>query len=468
MQIGKCNMRVIEQKAKKKILLVCNYFAPENTIAAVRISKLAKYFVKAGYDVDVLTEKKGHQLIDETLLKDAGMAGVTYADNSRWCKAFYNLYVRLLKPHKEKRLANLDNRERINPKTGKIEFYPFETAYPLIGSSDYLAGLVRQIDLARNARRIVDGRKYDVLITSYGDLFSYFFGRWYKRKHHQIPWIFDVRDAIYRYKFIPEYVGWIPKRYEQYAWKDADAIIGVSKGICRRVPRKYRKKVHYISNGYDRFVEDGKTYDRMSDKMSFTYTGSMYGGLQNLSKFFEAVKSLTNDGSIQADKMEFCYAGNESAYEIFRNQAAKYQLDQYCIYCGRLTRKESINLQRQSDVLLMASYDYINNTGGVITGKIFEYMDARRPVVAIVTGDIEKGEVADIINKTNIGICYEQSNDKNDFILLKEYICNQYNHFLNYGQTLYEPIYNEVQRYDYKNITKRYIKVLEKLCGGNG
>ena len=51
----------------KKILFICNYFAPDNTIAAVRTSKLAKYLQQNGYEVEVITEKKNAELEDEIL-----------------------------------------------------------------------------------------------------------------------------------------------------------------------------------------------------------------------------------------------------------------------------------------------------------------------------------------------------------------------------------------------------------------
>ena len=67
----------------KKLLLVCNYFAPENTIAAVRLSNLARYMIKMGYEVTILTEKKEYRLADETLTEDIDMSAVMYADNSK-------------------------------------------------------------------------------------------------------------------------------------------------------------------------------------------------------------------------------------------------------------------------------------------------------------------------------------------------------------------------------------------------
>ena len=60
-------------------------------------------------------------------------------------------YSKTIKTAKNKRMERLDNRERVNPKTGNIEFYPFETAYPFLGSLDYIVGLLRQKDLAKKS-----------------------------------------------------------------------------------------------------------------------------------------------------------------------------------------------------------------------------------------------------------------------------------------------------------------------------
>lgn len=449
----------------KRILFVCNYFAPENTIAAVRISKLVKYFRVAEYDVDVLTERKDNIIVDETLIDDVKGVRVLYAENTSTCKKICNLYAHLIRPHKEKRFKKLDKREKINPKTGNIEFYPFETAYPFIGSLDYLVGQYRQINLANSAKNAIDSCVYDIIITSYGDSFSYFVGKQFAASHKNVPWIFDIRDAIYRYKFTPDYIKWIPLKYEKYIWKHADAIVGVSKGICKRVPKRYRSKTYCITNGFEKVVDVSSKEQRASKKMTFTYTGSMYGGLQNLSDFFETVRLLVEENFVEADVMEFHYAGNASAYDIFKGQAKKYSLESNCVYHGKLQRQDAIALQRQSDILLMASYDYKNNNGGVITGKLLEYMAAERPVIAIVTGDGENSEVSQIISKTNIGICCECSKGIDDRNKLKRYIFEQYQCFKKGIPLRYNPVISEIEKFDYKNIANRYIRLLQNLEG---
>ena len=72
---------------------------------------------------------------------------------------------------------------------------------------------------------------------------------------------------------------------KKYIWKYADAIVGVSKGICRRVLKNTGIRFFCITNGFEREEQLQPRKGLSSERMSFTYTGSMYGGLQNLSAF---------------------------------------------------------------------------------------------------------------------------------------------------------------------------------------
>lgn len=452
---------------RQKVLLVCNYFAPDHTIAAVRTSKIAKYLKENGYEIEVLTEKKMGE--EDTLLKnDVKGIRIHYAENSSKYIRFFQFYEDMIKPYKKRRFDNLENRKRRNPKTGNIEFYPFETAYPIIGSMDYIVGQIKQIDLFENIKgQLLQGKKFDYIITSYGDSFCYFVGKYFHKHHKKIIWIFDIRDSIYRYKFTPDYVSWIPKRYEKYIWKNADGITGVSKGICKRVPGRFRKKVYCLTNGFDKTDRKNLKTDRIgSSKMIFSYTGSMYGGLCDLSVFFEAMGDLIRKKEIDSQNIEFHFAGNESAFQIFKSQAEISGLGDHCVTHGRLSRQDALELQQQSDILLIASYDFQHNEGGVITGKALEYMAAGRSVVAVIMGDIEHSELADIIRKTNVGFAYEDYNGSTDYEKLCEYLKKQYQRFTESGKIEYSPNGEEIMKYDYQYLCKRLIRIMNQVKRG--
>lgn len=449
----------------KKVLLVCNYFAPDNTIAAIRISKFAKYLMKYGMEVDCITEKKENCPEDETLKDDVHGIDIIYASNSAAFLKFEQIFTNFIAPFKKKRFSNLSNRKRINPKTGYIEFYPYETAYPILGSMEYLVGQIKQFDLYKSVKKYIKkANDYDCLLTSYGDSFSYFVGKCYHKFHKKAIWIFDIRDAIYRYKFTPPYVSFIPKYYERYIWKNANAIIGVSKGICRRVPVKNRKKVSCITNGYDWTDRKEIDSEKMAcNKLILAFTGSMYGGLMDLSVFFCAIADLLEKNVIVQDNIEFHFAGTPSAYEIFHNQAEEYGVGNRCVDHGKLLRQDAMKLQSKSDILLSASYDYEANKGGVITGKIFEYMTSGCPVISIITGDVKNSELADIVRKTNIGIAYEASHHKRDYEQLLRYLEDQYKMKFKNGKVLYAPDVKELRKYDYQELTRKLKRLMDKL-----
>lgn len=449
----------------KKILLICNHFAPDNTIAAVRTSKLAKYLRQNGYEVIVMAEKKVSGIEDEILKRDTEGIKVYYANQSEFYSKFVKKYNQFIRPYKKKRFNNLENRHRINPKTGHTEFYPYETAYPFLGSMDYIVGLIKQYDLFLSVKKILRHfGDFDFVITSYGDAFGLFAGLYYHKKHKKVSWVFDIRDAVYRYKFMPCYVGWIAKVTEKRIWKSADCILGVSKGICRRVPLKYRKKVHCLTNGYDLSDRINLLKDRLNtSKMIFTYTGSMYGGIRDLSVLFQCIHDAAKQGVLDEKNIEFHYAGNDSAYEIFRSQARQYGLDKNCVTHGKLAHREAMQLQQQSDILLVASYDYQDNNGGVITGKALEYMAADKPIIAIISGDIEHSELADIIRKTRLGIAYEEAHKETDYYKLYKFVWERYAEFMADGKIGHSPDRKELRKYDYQYLCKRLINILDKM-----
>ena len=230
------------------------------------------------------------------------------------------------------------------------------------------------------------------------------------------------------------------------------------------MPLKYRKKVYCLTNGYD--LSDRKHLNTVrldTPKMVFTYTGSMYGGIRDLSVFFRAVREAIKKGGMEEERLEFHYAGNDPAYEIFKSQAQNYGLGKNCVTHGKLSHKESLQLQQQSDVLLVASYDYQSNQGGVITGKALEYMSAGKPVIALIMGDIEHSELADIIRKTNIGIAYEDAHEQDDYNQLYAYICGLYKAFIETGKIEHIPDKTELRKYDYRNLCKRLIKIINQI-----
>jgi hypothetical protein len=63
-------------------------------------------------------------------------------------------------------------------------------------------------------------------------------------------------------------------------------------------------------------------------------------------------------------------------------------------------------LQQQSDICLLATWN-TSFEQGALTGKIFEYFMLKKPVLAIVVGDLQGSEISKIIRTVGAGHCFE-------------------------------------------------------------
>ena len=66
-----------------------------------------------------------------------------------------------------------------------------------------------------------------------------------------------------------------------------------------------------------------------------------------------------------------------------------------------MPRRESLALQRDSDALLLLIPDAGGRGRGVLSGKVFEYLAAERPILAAVPPE---GAAAELIEETGAGI----------------------------------------------------------------
>lgn len=433
-----------------------------NEIAAVRPTKFAKYLKRAGYDVQVLAEKGETSVKDIILEEDKKDIPVTYIEASKWVVSFEKWYQKITKKYREKHYNDLSSRIRYNKKIGMEVFYIFEMLHPVLGTMDHLVRWMRELNLAKNARFYLkeNANNIDICFSSFGWYFGHLCGAYIKKKNSKIRWIADFRDPVYREDYGSWLYRWMGKRYEDWSCKKSDAIVVVTSTMVRWLPQKFREKVYCITNGYD--SEDLRFCEKVdkSEKLILSYTGRMYGGKQDLSKAFEAVAELINENLIMREMVEFHYAG--TGFGVFSEQAKKYGIDDMCVNHGSVGRKESLTLQAESDILLVSAWQYKVNNTGAFCGKILEYMLHRKNILGVMQGNVKNTEFAIRIRETGIGEVYEEENGKEDFVKIKNYIQKIYENKcqgIDSTKEIREEVINE---YEYCNLTKKLIEVMEK------
>jgi glycosyltransferase involved in cell wall biosynthesis len=451
----------------KEILVVCNYFAPENEIASIRMTKFTKYLARLGYRVEVLVEEKNLKLQDPILMEDVKGINIHYVTYSDPCIKVERIYNKFTKKHREKRFNDVSNRHRYNSKTGRYDFLPFEMAYPVIGSADTFLRIYMQHDLFLSAKSFLKevANRFDTVITTYGSFFGHFCGEYLKKINPNIIWVADFRDPVYRFNFNPLPTKLYTQAYERRMCKKSDLITVVSKGMKQNLPPVYREKTCVITNGFDRSERhdnDANILGAPSGRLRFCYTGRMYGGLQDVSVVFKAVKELIDNGDVDVSKIEFHYAGTGSS--IFSNQAKKYKLETLCIDHGMVPRDESLRIQNESHLLMVAVWDYSTQPIGGITGKVLEYMSAGKPIIAVINGDLKVNEMAEMVRSTEIGFAYEEANDERDFNLMKKYILQNYRELLKTDTITVSTNKDIVEQYNYIKLTQKLIRAINEVA----
>jgi glycosyltransferase involved in cell wall biosynthesis len=205
-----------------------------------------------------------------------------------------------------------------------------------------------------------------------------------------VRWVADVRDSI---AFNPHrrrdlrgerFVARLVARH-------ADAVIAASQGIAAEFSGMGRREnLEVIESGCD-FDDFSGLFYRRSDRFRITHTGSFLGR-RDPRPFLDALAS-------SSDEIVARFAGN------FRQRDREYA-DGLGLGCRLellpfVSHRDALSLQRDSDALLLLIPEANGRGLAVLTGKLFEYLGARRPILAAVPQD---GEAATLIRRTQTGI----------------------------------------------------------------
>jgi len=173
--------------------------------------------------------------------------------------------------------------------------------------------------------------------------------------------------------------------------RQADAISCVSEAIAEEVRGlEPRGIVRTISNGCDFDDFAGLDY-RPAPRFRITHAGSFFGR-RDPRPFLQALK----DSGVDA-VARFVGDFRSSDREWAESLALGHRLE----LIPYAPRAESLRLQRDSEALLLLVPDAGGRGKGVLSGKVFEYLAAGRPILAVVPPD---GAAADLIRETGAGV----------------------------------------------------------------
>ncbi len=402
---------------KKYVLFITYYFPPAGGPGVQRVLKFLKYLRDFGWTPIALVPKDPeYQARDESLAKELPEDLII-----RRAPIFepYDLYRKFTGKAKGVSLdVNVIKEEGAKRSTSEqiAEFVRATLFIP-----DARIGWL--LNAVKEGRQIL--REYPVKAI-YSSSPPYTPALVARRLHRlsKIPWIAGFRDPWTGFHNTPN--RWflprsIDRSLERAVFKEANLVEVAWKGIAADALGKYpelpKEKFIHIPNGFDSadFPERDiakRAVLPKNEKCTITYSGSLYGPRNPLS-FIKAIESLVEHKEIDPSKMKLRFVGRFGAeiHEMLDRPLVRPMVEKI----EYVPHARAVELLLDSDALLLI-VDEVPTVAAIVPGKVYEYLGAMRPLIAIAPPE---GAIGDLLRETGSGETIRQSDIEGQARLIK-------------------------------------------------
>lgn len=381
-----------------RILILSYFFPPYNIIASLRTGKTAKYLHRFGHEVRVITAHHlpypadlpvefpadhtiatpwidvslPHTLATRFRRHRSGI--VTLFDKAPGTQLQYTLALRLLDAY----------RTLVAFPDDAIGWFPF----------GWMA-----------ARRLLERWRPDMIFASSGPPTALLIASALHRQYGA-PWVAELRDLWTDNHYYP-YPMWrrvLETWLERRTLRTATGLVTVSEPLARTLRLRYSLPTDTVLNGFDPVDYPPVQSTRTDPYLTIVYTGTVYRANQSAKPLFDALKRL---GS-RAERIRVAfYSHSINGIVAIRSEAQQYGVAHLLDVHDAVPYCEALARQRAADMLLLLLWNDPRERG-VYTGKLFEYLGARRPILGIGPPD---NVAADLIRERQAGVVSANPDD---------------------------------------------------------
>ncbi|MGC3984919.1 MAG: polysaccharide deacetylase family protein [Pseudorhodoferax sp.] len=202
-----------------------------------------------------------------------------------------------------------------------------------------------------------------------------------------LPWVADFRDPMVSEGYPKEPAKlrlW--QRLERHVLEHARLCVFTTERAAATYRQRYPQAAHrcvVVENGYDEDVFAGILPDRQGtphDVLLLLHSGLIYPRDRDPAGFFAAVSSLLRDGTLQRERLRIRFRAPVHGDEVMR-VAALHGVADVVEIAGPLSHGQAIAEMMGADLLLLFQGQNFN---AQIPAKVYEYLRAQRPVMAVV------------------------------------------------------------------------------------
>lgn len=427
----------------KKVLIITYYWPPSGGAGVQRWLKFVKYLPEFGWEPVVYTpENPEAPSIDNSLLNDVKGSTIVikryiwepYTFYKKFTGKKGNVNAGFLKEEK----GNSSFLEKISVWVRGNFFIPDARRFWIKPSTRFLERYIKENDI-------------EVLVTTGPPHSMHLIGLKLKSRL-KIKWVADFRDPwtnidFYKDLMLTTIADKTHHKLEKAVVTKADEVICIGKTMANEFEKKYNRRIHIITNGYDeddfKMNETGKS---LPEKFTITHVGSINKDRHH-DIFWSAIKELITVNADFSSNLRIVFVGKN---DISMNSSlVEKGLDKMVELVPYVNHNEVANYLNDSTLLYLP----LNNTPnakGVLTGKLFEYLSTGRQILSIGPAD---GDVANILIELGAGATIEFDDVVGcKLLILRMFDLHKSGNKLNYK--------GKVDAYSRKNLTGDLVKIL--------
>ena len=367
----------------KKILIISYYWPPKGGVGVQRWLKLTKYLCKHNYKPVIYTPKNGIvPLKDTSLLEDVSS----------------ELTILKLKIFEPQRILSFFGKKKPSSDILIKKTKSFLGLLLLWLRANLFVPDSRCLWIKPSVRfltKYLNNNPVDVVISTGPPHSMHMIALAIQKRYNTIKWIADFRDPwtdIEYFNNLP-FLSIVKKRHfklEKDVITSADVILSVSPHWAKQIDNMGAKKTVVLTNGYDPddYQHNSTVKHKNPNQFIIGHFG-LYNKLRDYDIFWKTLRSISNNNIDFFNELKLLFSGE--VHDTFFMKLKHYQFDKKINYYNHLSHKNVIQHMMQCDILLVTQGE-TSSVLGRLPAKLFEYIGAKRPILAIgkKNSDLEK------------------------------------------------------------------------------
>ncbi len=379
----------------RKVLIITYYFPPAGGAGVQRTLKFVKYLREFGWEPVVLTAKNAdYPAVDATLLQEVPEGVAVYR-----APLFepYRLYRRFTgRPMDQSTDMATLSASPDREKKWQERLSEFIRAGFFVPD----ARMAWRGPAVRLGAQILKQNDISIIFSSAPPYTTHLIAGKLARITG-LPWIADFRDSwigwVSAPQWRPVWARRLEERMERSVLSEARRILSVSRGVQEDLLSRHLQlrdeRWQLLANGYDAEDFINVTPISKSERFTLTYTGSMYGH-RNPASLLQALQEMAPEKA-QQFLVRIVGRVDESILAAIHSSTVSDCFE----HIPYVDHRSSIAYLLTSDAALLI-IDDAAETRGIVTGKVYEYIGAGLPILALAP----EGDAAELIRQNHFGL----------------------------------------------------------------